>query len=217
MARIDLVIFDLDGTLVDSIPDLTDAVNEFLGASGRPKLAMDGVRRLVGKGARNLVERALGNGTEEEVEEALHIFLSYNEAHIADKTVMYPGVAETLETLRLQGRRMAVVSNKTEFLCRKLLKVIGIDHYFEQVIGADSLPFRKPSPEPLLKVLKDCHIPAERAIIVGDSINDIAAGKTAGIITVACAFGYGSQAEISQADYRLETMEQLLHLPVIKI
>ena len=213
MSAVDLVIFDLDGTLVDSIPDLTDAVNKFLGASGRSPLAMDDVRRLVGKGARNLVERALGNGTEEEVERSLAIFLAYNEAHIADKTVMYPGVAETLQELRRRGCRMAMVTNKTEFLSRKLLAVIGIDNYFEQILGADSLPFRKPSPEPILKVLRDGAVPADRAVMVGDSINDIAAGKKAGLITVACTFGYGTEVEFSQADYRIEIMDQLLELP----
>lgn len=215
MATVDLVIFDLDGTLVDSIPDLTDAVNEFMRISGRQPLAMEQVRRLVGKGARNLVERALGNGTEEEVERSLAIFLAFNEAHIADKTVMYPGVAETLQELKRRGCRMALVTNKTEFLSRKLLNVLGIDRHFEQILGADSLPFRKPSPEPVLKVLRDTAIPADRAIMVGDSINDIAAGKAARVVTVACTFGYGTEDEISQADYRIDTFEQLLQLPFL--
>ena len=215
MASIELVIFDLDGTLVDSIPDLTDAVNEFLRASGRPDLAMDDVRRLVGKGARNLVERALGNGTEEEVEKALAIFLAYNEAHIADKTIMYPGVAETLHELRRQGLRMAVVTNKTEFLSRKLLSVIGIDRYFDLILGADSLPFRKPSPEPVLKALADLRTAPSGAIMVGDSINDIAAGRAAGVVTVGCTFGYGSEAELAQAEYRIDAMGQLLQLPML--
>ena len=215
MASIELVIFDLDGTLVDSIPDLTDAVNEFLRASGRPALAMEDVKRLVGKGARNLVERALGNGTEEEVEKALAIFLAYNDAHIADKTIMYPGVAETLHELRRQGIRMAVVTNKTEFLSRKLLSVIGIDRYFDSILGADSLPFRKPSPEPVLKALADLHIAPSGAIMVGDSINDIAAGRAAGVVTVGCTFGYGTDAELSQAEYRIDSMGQLLQLPIL--
>jgi len=214
VASIELVIFDLDGTLVDSIPDLTDAVNEFLRASGRSALAMDDVRRLVGKGARNLVERALGNGTEEEVEKSLAIFLAYNEAHIADKTVMYPGVAETLHELRRQGFRMAVVTNKTEFLSRKLLSVIGIDQYFDIILGADSLPFRKPSPEPVLKALADLRIAPSGAIMVGDSINDIAAGRAAGLATVGCTFGYGDDVELSQAEYLIDAMGQLLQLPL---
>lgn len=215
VASIELVIFDLDGTLVDSIPDLTDAVNEFLRASGRPALAMEDVKRLVGKGARNLVERALGNGTEEEVEKALAIFLAYNDAHIADKTIMYPGVAETLHELRRQGIRMAVVTNKTEFLSRKLLSVIGIDRYFDSILGADSLPFRKPSPEPVLKALADLKIAPSGAIMVGDSINDIAAGRAAGVVTVGCTFGYGTDAELSQAEYRIDSMGQLLQLPIL--
>ena len=214
MASIELVIFDLDGTLVDSIPDLTDAVNEFLRASGRPALAMEDVKRLVGKGARNLVERALGNGTEEEVEKALAMFLAYNEAHIADKTIMYPGVAETLHELRRQGIRMAVVTNKTEFLSRKLLSVIGIDRYFDIILGADSLPFRKPSPEPVLKALADLRIAPSGAIMVGDSINDIAAGRAAGLATVGCTFGYGDDVELSQAEYLIDAMGQLLQLPL---
>lgn len=215
MDRIELIIFDLDGTLVNSLSDLTDATNEFLAATGRPQLHMNDVRSLVGQGARNLVERALQNGTAEEIERCLAMFLAYNEAHIADKTTLYPGVVETLEELGRQDRRLAVVSNKVVLLCRKLLDALGILGHFEVVMGADSTPFRKPSPEPLLKLLRDLDVSPDKAIMVGDSINDIAAGKGACIATVGCTFGYGYEAEISEADFRIDEMKQLLRIPLL--
>ena len=159
---IKLIIFDLDGTLADSLPDLADATNFMLARFGRPALDLDQVRRLVGQGARRLVERALAGASEGEIEEGLAVFLAYNDAHIADKTVLYPGVPETLARLRGAGFHLAVLSNKNEALCRKLLDLFGIGHFFGAVLGADSLPYRKPSPEPVLTLLRDYRLAPRR-------------------------------------------------------
>lgn len=216
MKQIKLIIFDLDGTLVDSLGDLTDATNLMLATFYRPQLSPAEVRKLVGQGARRLVERALQGVSMEEVERGLQLFLVYNDAHIADKTRLYPGVEETLGLLKTQRRQMAVISNKSVALCRKLLSVLGVDNYFETIIGADSLPFRKPSPEPVLKLLRDFGIAAEKSAIIGDSINDIAAGKGAGIMTVGCSYGYGDATEIAMADYRIDNFGDLLQLPLFQ-
>ncbi|KAF0220267.1 MAG: phosphoglycolate [Geobacteraceae bacterium] len=213
---IKLIIFDLDGTLADSLGDLTDATNHIRAAFARPQLLPHEVRKLVGQGARRLVERALSGASAEEVEQGLQLFLAYNDAHIADKTGLYPAVEETLGLLKAQGRQMAVISNKNVALCRKLLSVLGVDNYFATIIGADSLPFRKPSPEPVLKLLRDLKTTAKEAAIVGDSINDIAAGRSAGIMTVGCSYGYGEAAEIATADYRIDAFSDLLRLPLFK-
>jgi phosphoglycolate phosphatase len=207
-----LIIFDLDGTLIDSLADLTDATNWMLVRFNRPGLTAEQVRLLVGQGARNLVERAMPGAAEDEVSEGLAIFLAYNEAHIADKTRLYPGVTETLERLRGGERQLAVISNKNFALCRKILALLGIDAYFTAVLGADSLPFRKPSPEPVLKLLRDLGVSAAAAAMVGDSINDIAAGQGAGVTTIGCTYGYGDIAELADADCRIDDFAELMEL-----
>lgn len=211
---IDLIIFDLDGTLIDSLSDLADATNHMLTSLGRPRIEQDAVRSLVGQGARRLVERALAGASGEEVEQGLALFLDYNYRHIADRTVPYPGVRETLDTLKGRGMRMAIISNKNVALCREVVSALGIDRYFEEILGADSLPFRKPSPEPVLKLLADFGVAPERAALVGDSINDIAAGKGAGVRTVGCTWGYGDQLELKDADYRVGELVELLEIPL---
>lgn len=210
----DLIIFDLDGTLIDSLPDLADAANQMLATLGRPSIDQYAVRRLVGQGARSLVERALPGASEEEVEQGLALFLDYNHRHIADRTVLYPGVMETLDLLKGRGMRTAIISNKNVALCREVVSVLGIDRCFEEILGADSLPFRKPSPEPVLKLLADFGVVPERAALVGDSINDIAAGKGAGVRTVGCTWGYGEPMELEDADYRIGEFAELLEIPL---
>jgi phosphoglycolate phosphatase len=216
MNTIDLIIFDLDGTLIDSLDDLADATNHMLTSLGRKPATQEQVRGYVGQGARRLVERAMPNAAAEEIEIGISVFLEYNEEHIVDKTRLYPGVVETLSALRSAGKTLAVVSNKNVALCRKVLTTLEADGYFECVIGADSLKARKPSPEPLLKVLRDLGVSPEHAAIVGDSINDIAAGKGAGIVTVGCTYGYGDRAEIVDADYLVDSVTGLLDLPIFR-
>jgi len=215
MKNIDLIIFDLDGTLIDSLDDLTNATNHMLLSLGRSAVTRDQVRGYVGQGARRLVEKALPAATADEIERGLALFLSYNEKHIVDQTSLYPGARETLTALREAGLTLAVVSNKNVALCTKVLSTLGADGFFASVIGADSLAERKPSPEPLLKVLRDLGVPPERAIMVGDSINDIAAGQAAGMATIGCTFGYGDLAEIEDADFLIDSLPVLLKLPLL--
>ena len=214
MAEIKLVIFDLDGTLMDSLDDLTDATNHMLGLAGRPALTTEGVRQLVGQGARNLVERALFNGTEDEVERGINAFLTYNGAHLADRSHPYPGVRETLDALQGRGLPLALISNKNVALCNGLLRIFGLDGYFAAVLGADSLPFRKPSPEPLLKLMRDFCVAPAATVMVGDSINDMAAGRSARVTTVGCTYGYGELAELEDADFLIDALPRLLELPL---
>jgi phosphoglycolate phosphatase len=210
-----LLIFDLDGTLIDSLADLTDATNHMLGKFRRHALGPEDVRRLVGQGARNLVKRAMPGATPNEVERGLAAFLAYNGAHLADRTRLYPDVPETLARLQAAGSTLAVISNKNEDLCRQVLALLGIDTRFAAVLGADSLPFRKPSPEPVLKLLSDFGVSAGASAMVGDSINDIAAGKGAGVITIGCTYGYGDMAELADADFRIDRFSELVDLPLL--
>ena len=172
------------------------------------------MRQLVGQGALRLVERALPGAADDEVERGLALFLAYNEAHIADRTVLYPGVAQTLEVLAGQGVPMVILSNKNVSLCRTLLESLRVYRFFADVVGADSLPFRKPSPEPVLHILRQFGVAPAGAVMVGDSINDIAAGRDAGVVTVGCRYGYGDLSELTDADYRISAFPELVALPL---
>lgn len=215
MPPIKLLIFDLDGTLIDSLPDLTDAANQVRLHFKLPLLSPEEVRKLVGQGARSLVSRALPIASPAQIEEGLKIFLDYNLAHITDKTRVYPGVPETLEALQRQELRLCVLSNKNVALCREVLARLGIDKYFPTVMGADSMPYRKPSPEPVIALLKEFGVAARESAMVGDSINDISAGGGAGVITVGCSYGYGDSSELSGAEFVVPDFTSLLALPIL--
>ena len=215
MLPIKLLIFDLDGTLIDSLPDLVDATNHMRGGFGLSRLTSDAVRALVGQGVRSLVERALPGAPPLRVDEGMSLFLGYNIAHITDKTRLYPGVVETLEALQGQGLALCVLSNKNVALCREVLSRLGIARFFQTVFGADSLPFRKPSPEPVLALLREFGVAAGECIMIGDSINDVAAGQGAGVVTAGCSYGYGDISELAGADYLLEDFPSLRSLPAL--
>jgi phosphoglycolate phosphatase len=212
---IKLLIFDLDGTLIDSLPDLIDATNHMRDSFGLPRFNPEEVRRLVGQGARSLVERALPGLSPAELDEGMERFLAYNLAHIADKTRPYPGVVATLQALEAAGYALCVLSNKNVALCREVLSRLGLERYFATVYGADSHPCRKPSPEPVLALLRQYGVPAGACVMIGDSINDIAAGRGAGVVTVGCRYGYGDLSELSGADYQIEDFQSLLNLSIL--
>jgi phosphoglycolate phosphatase len=209
-----LVIFDLDGTLIDSLPDIAASVNHVRNLYGLEPLNLDEMRQLVGKGARSLIERALPQAPEELVDEALDLYLSHNLEHIVDRTHPYPGVAETLAELADRGFDLCVLSNKNVALCREVLAHLGLARYLPAVYGADSFPFKKPSPEPVLALLREYRVGAGECVLVGDSINDMAAGQGAGILTVGCTYGYGAITELEGADYQVGGFPELLRLPL---
>lgn len=203
------LLFDLDGTLADSLEDLTTAVNHMRNAFSLPPLSATTVRGMVGKGARNLIRQALPDNPADDLEHGLRLFVDYNSCHIADNSRLYPGAREALEELSGQGFRMAVISNKNEELSRLMLETLGIAHYFPLICGGDTYPEMKPSPLPLLRTLEHLGSLPTQTVMVGDSINDIQAGKQAGIITIACAWGYGNPADLEEADYQARNLEQL--------
>ena len=195
------VLFDLDGTLVDSLEDLTDAVNHMLAGFDKTALSPASVRLLVGRGARNLVQRALDTLSPDHIERGLELFVGFNSAHIADKSRLYPGVRELLDILASHGIRMAIISNKQEALSRLILETLGIEGYFTTICGGDSFPEMKPSPLPLLRLMERFGVPPADAVMVGDSINDIQAGRGAGIATIGCTWGYGELEGLREADH----------------
>ncbi len=208
--KIRSVLFDLDGTLVDSLEDLTDAINHVRVEFELPPLASPEVCAMIGKGALNLVQRAFPDSSDTEIDRALQLFLDYNAAHIVDKSRLYPGVAEMLEFLRNKGVRLSVISNKNEELSRIILESLGIHDHFESISGGDTFPERKPSPLPLLRVIEQQGVAVNECLMVGDSINDIRAGILAGIATIGCAWGYGTSEELSRSLFIAESCEDLI-------
>lgn len=203
------ILFDLDGTLVDSLGDLTDAINHVRKSFSLTFLDEDHVRMKVGKGSLNLIQATLPDCTEEQIDAALAMFLDYNRQHIAEKSRLYPGMLETVRKLSAAGTRMAVITNKNEDLCILLLRDLGILHLFESVCGGDTYPERKPSPLPLRKTAGKLGIEPGKCVMAGDSINDIEAGMKAGMRTIACTWGYGDLTELSMADLLVHTPLEL--------
>jgi phosphoglycolate phosphatase len=206
------VLFDLDGTLVDSLHDLTDAVNQMLAGFGRPALNPSEVRQLVGKGARNLVQQALATYSAEDIESGLAAFTAFNTLHIADNSRLYPGALNLLQQLAAGGIRMAVISNKNEALSRLILKTLKVDKYFDVIAGGDTFAEMKPSPLPLVRVIDEFNCSPANVIMVGDSINDILAGKRAGIITIGCRWGYGNSEELSEAEFSANSCSDIINI-----
>lgn len=214
MNCIKLAIFDLDGTLVDSLDELTAAANHVRTVFGLSKLSKPEIRELLGKGSRRLVENILPNPGPEEMARAQAEYLSYSRSHLLNATRMYPGVKETLAALRRTVVHMAIISNKHSTLTHDLLARLGIDTYFNAVLGPDTFPHRKPMPEPVLKLLADFQVDHSEAIVIGDSASDILSGKRAGVTTVACRYGYGRESELTGADHHIFALPELLKLPM---
>lgn len=204
------VLFDLDGTLVDSLEDLTDAVNHIRNAFSLVPMTTGAVRLKVGKGARHLIQQTLPDIADSDIDRALYMFLEFNKQHIADKSRLYPGIAEILRELAVRDIKMAVISNKNEDLSTLIMRTLGILDLFEIVCGGDSFPERKPSPLPLLKVAEKLRIAPDECVMVGDSINDIQAGMLAKITSIACTWGYGSTVELAGADAFASSPQELL-------
>lgn len=193
LADFDLILWDLDGTLVDSRQDLVEATNIAMKAMGYPQVPFDGFSSMVGRGVRHLVTQALPpDAPERTVEEATEIFLDWYRIHLADHTRFYPGMAEGIS--RFAGAS-AVVSNKREELCRSLISRLGSDHLFRAIVGGDTCPERKPHPAPLLQVMKTLGVSPDRVLMVGDSAVDVEAGVRAGVRVCGVLWGLGDPSE----------------------
>jgi len=207
-----LIIFDLDGTLIDSSVDITNALNHSLVPYGFQPLTVADTITMVGEGLTRLIDRIVGEGDAALKADVLQRFLGYYEDHILDNTREYPGVKETLERLDAANYRKAVISNKRESLSRMVLSGLGLLPFFEMIVGSDTTPERKPSPVPVLRVLADLRVRPQDALIVGDSNYDVDAGKAAGIATVAVTYGYRPREAIAHADYLIDRMVDLIPL-----
>ena len=209
------LLFDLDGTLIDSRADLTTSINLMLDELGRAPLSLERVVTLIGEGVRLLVESAL-RATQEsepqdaEIDRALEIYRRHYRVHLLDQTRAYPGVYETLAALRYLPK--AVITNKPYDFSLHILEALGLRSHFEVILGGDSLPERKPSPLPLLEAARRCGCAPAESLMIGDSQVDVLAGRAAGMMTCGFVAGFRGREELvaAGADVLIERFEELL-------
>jgi phosphoglycolate phosphatase len=207
---IKLVIFDLDGTLIDSRLDLVHAVNAALRHIGRPELPDDVIASYVGDGAPILIQRALGGEAVDQavVRKGVEFFLSYYREHKLDHTTVYAGIADALTTIQNSAgsnssgpsktgpskngapRKMAVLSNKPVVPSRAIVEALGLGRFFSQIYGGNSFATKKPDPEGARKLLEEYGVPAQQAAMIGDSHVDVSTGRNAGMVTVGVTYGF---------------------------
>ena len=185
------LLFDLDGTLIDSLPDLHAALNEMLRELHRPELTPAQVRSMIGDGSRALVERALGaTGPATDLNAAYDRFMPIYERQSTRLSRLYPGVTETLTQLKGAGARLAICTNKPQIVTISVLKDFGIATCFEAILSGDVVPFRKPDPRHLLAAIEQLHATPAEAVMIGDNENDYVAARGAGIPVILMRYGY---------------------------
>lgn len=204
-----VLMFDLDGTLIDSRLDLAHSVNATLRHMGRAELSHEAIYKLVGSGAAILVQRALGKGaSEDESQRGLEYFLAYYREHMLDNTVTYPGVREGLELLK--ERPMAVLTNKPVKFSQAILDGLGLSRYFRVVYGGNSFGTKKPDPEGARVVLKDFQASPVEAMLVGDSEVDVRTARNAGIWCCGVSYGLGPEGfRAHPPDLLLDSLTEL--------
>ncbi|HWI87506.1 MAG TPA: phosphoglycolate phosphatase [Sphingomonas sp.] len=192
--KFDLIIFDLDGTLADTAPDLTAALNHALIALGRTAIPADDVRRMVGHGARALLHKGLaatGAVSDDLIEQGYPILIAFYQAHIANLSRPFAGVETALAALEDQGIKLAICTNKLEGLTHDLIRELGWTGRFDAIVGGDTMSARKPDPAPVREAIRRAG--GQRAAFVGDSISDTDAARAAGVPCIALTFGYSDR------------------------
>ncbi|WP_040726492.1 phosphoglycolate phosphatase [Thiomicrorhabdus sp. Kp2] len=195
------VLFDLDGTLIDSVPDLAYCVDEMMKQLGMPVRGEDAVRNWVGNGVQRLTERALINSVDgmpdqELMDKAYPIFLELYKDNTSQRSVVYDGVIEGIEWIMEQGYRVACVTNKAEAFTVPLLKDKGLYDYFEVIVSGDTCAEKKPHPMPLLYAAEKLGVAPENALMIGDSRSDVKAARAAGFHIFCMTYGYNHGEDI---------------------
>lgn len=213
-----LIIFDLDGTLVDSLPDLVLAVNAAMADYGRPPVGRERVAPWIGRGSRVLLQAAFDHhgidtaASDFDFEKAFERFMVHYGEHLLGETRLYDGVADTLAQLAARDLKMAVCTNKPARFVAPLLQALKVDHYFAALLGGDSLPERKPRPEPLLHLARQFDAAIGECLMVGDSRHDVEAARAAGMAVVGLGYGYGGASDFAAAppDAVFASMRELM-------
>lgn len=206
------IIFDLDGTLVDSAEDLRAALNKLLGERSLRPVEASEIKGMIGDGLLKLVERGLAaaNGDPRQKDALLPRFLEIYQANPADLTRCYPGVIDTLQVLRRKGFRMAVVTNKPVFATNQILRALSLTEFFPVVVGGDSVPQRKPHPAPLLEAARQLDVDVSHLLMVGDNIHDVEAAHAADMRCIAVTYGYHHRPPFEfNADHLVDRFDEL--------
>jgi phosphoglycolate phosphatase len=215
--HIKFIIFDLDGTLIDSRLDLVHSVNAMLRHFGRPELADEVVASYIGDGAPMLMRRALGDPADKILlKESLDYFLTYYRAHKLDNTLPYPGIERALRKIRNSngtGRQMAVLTNKPVMPARAIVRELGLNDFFVNVYGGNSFSTKKPDPLGANTLLEETGHAAEHTVIVGDSSVDVVTGRNAGIRTCGVKYGFAPESLITAPpDVEIDDAEELAEI-----
>jgi phosphoglycolate phosphatase len=208
----DLLIFDLDGTLIDSERDLADSVNAMRAWKGLEALPIEVIASYVGEGAPVLVRRALPDANEEELSDALRYFLDYYREHMLDSTVLYPGVREALDQLHDRGVPMAVLTNKPVRFSLQMLERLGLDLHFFRVYGGNSFTEKKPNPVGIDALVLESRADRARTVMVGDSAVDVRTARNAKVR--ACGVNWGFQPEtfaVARPDWVIDDPAELVN------
>jgi phosphoglycolate phosphatase len=212
-----MVMIDLDGTLIDTVPDLAAAADRMLADLGRPARDMAQYRAWIGNGVPRFVKRALTGEMQAEPEAALFdralpIFQKHYGDHVSDRSRPYPGVVEGLERLEAQGFALACITNKAEAFTLPLLENLGLHAYFRLVLSGDSLPRQKPDPLPLTHACRHFGITPDHGVLVGDSSNDVEAARAAGMPVICVTYGYNHGHDIRES-HPDAVVDSLVELP----
>ena len=213
--RFDAVLFDLDGTLIETAPDLCGALNHTLAQAGRAGVALDQVRHMIGDGARAMLRLGLEatgqSPSDAEIERWFDVLLDYYWHHVADGSHPFPGALAALNGLRAAGLKLAVCTNKPHLLSNRLFEQLEMAQLFDAVLGGDSLAVRKPDPGHILGTLAAIGVAADRAVMIGDSANDLNAARNAGLPVILVTFGYTTTpVQELGADALIDHFDQLL-------
>jgi phosphoglycolate phosphatase len=211
-----MLLVDVDGTMVDSVPDLAYCVDQMMVALGLPARGEAAVRNWVGNGVERLVRRALTGTLDGEPDEALYdkaypVFLELYRDNTSQRSVLYPGVREALDYLRGAGYKLGSVTNKAAQFTEPLLRHLGVRDVFSLVVSGDTLPQKKPDPAPLLHAARELGVSPEVALMVGDSVSDVKAARAAGFQIVCVSYGYNHGMDIRDAapDAVIDSMVEL--------
>ena len=203
-----LVMFDLDGTLIDSREDLANGINRMLKDFGRASLPLEVISSYIGNGEKVLVERCLGV-EQTDVEEEVACYKKHYAEHLVEKTYLYPGVFEGVKRMHDAGCTLAVVTNKLEVATKKVLDILGIAPYFSYILGGGGAFPLKPNPDGLLYLLGESSVPKSEAVMVGDNYTDLEAGRRAGVETVLVTYGFGDP-KTEMATYTMSDFDELV-------
>jgi len=209
MKKVDLMIFDFDGTLADTGADLVSSINQTLTSMRLDPRSPEEIISFVGDGVKKLMERSLGESNKGRLEEAMSIFSGHYEKHLLDQTVLCPHIEDVLKYFN--HKMKVILTNKSYHLTLAIARGLHIDRYFMEIVGADSTPFQKPDQRVVEYLLDKYNVAAQKAVIIGDGVNDIAVAKNAGILSCAYLNGLGNRETLlkMEADFYCENLMEI--------